>query len=43
MRRVETGRSAGLRTQVLAGLEAGETVINHPGDRVADGVRVTPE
>jgi HlyD family secretion protein len=40
LRRVETGRSAGLRTQILAGLEAGETVINHPGDRVADGVRV---
>jgi HlyD family secretion protein len=43
LRRVETGRSAGLRTQILAGLEAGETVINHPGDRVADGVRVAVE
>jgi HlyD family secretion protein len=43
LRPVETGRSAGLRTQVLAGLEAGETVINHPGDRVADGVRVAAE
>jgi HlyD family secretion protein len=43
LRQVETGRSAGLRTQVLAGLEAGETVINHPGDRVADGVRVATE
>lgn len=43
LRQVETGRSAGLRTQILAGIEAGETVVNHPGDRVADGVRVTAD
>ncbi|MCE8031933.1 efflux RND transporter periplasmic adaptor subunit [Halomonas sp. MCCC 1A11057] len=41
MRRpVELGRRQGLVSQVRAGLEAGETVIIHPGERVAEGVRV---
>ncbi len=43
LRPVETGRRSGLRVQVLDGLEPGETVIRHPGDRVADGVRVRPD
>lgn len=30
----------GLVTQVLAGVEAGDRVIVHPGERVADGIRV---
>ncbi|MBW6391130.1 efflux RND transporter periplasmic adaptor subunit [Billgrantia antri] len=39
-RPVELGRRQGLVSQVLSGLEAGETVITHPGERVAEGVRV---
>ncbi len=39
-RTVETGRRSGLMVQVLSGLEPGETVINHPGDRIKAGVRV---
>lgn len=40
LRAVEAGRSNGVETQVLGGLEPGERVIVYPGDRVADGVRV---
>jgi HlyD family secretion protein len=43
LRRVETGRRSGMVTQILEGLEAGEIVVTHPGDRVRDGVRVAPE
>lgn len=42
-RRVEVGRRSGLVTQVVGGLEQGERVIIHPGERVADGVRVRPD
>lgn len=42
-REVRTGRRSGMVTQILEGLEPGEIVITHPGDRVADGVRVSPE
>ncbi|HYQ72346.1 MAG TPA: HlyD family efflux transporter periplasmic adaptor subunit [Gammaproteobacteria bacterium] len=38
---VEAGHSNGLVTEVLAGIEPGETVIVHPDDRIEDGVRVT--
>lgn len=41
-RRVEVGRRNGLVTQADGGLEQGERVIVHPGERVADGVRVSP-
>lgn len=37
---VTPGRRSGLVTQVLDGLEAGDLVITHPGERVAEGVRV---
>jgi len=37
---VEVGRSSGLSMQVTGGLDAGATVILHPDDRIADGVRV---
>jgi HlyD family secretion protein len=37
---VQTGHSNGLVTQVVSGIEAGETVIVHPDDRLEDGVRV---
>jgi len=43
LRRVETGRRSGLVTQIVSGLTADEKVITHPGDRVADGTRVTTE
>lgn len=42
-RRVEVGRRSGLVTQVVGGLEQGERVIVHPGERVANGVRVSPD
>lgn len=40
LRAVRLGRQNGLEAQVLEGLEAGEQVILHPSDRIADGVRV---
>jgi HlyD family secretion protein len=39
---VKVGQRAGLRTQVLSGLDAGAQVITHPDDRLSDGVRVKP-
>lgn len=42
-REVRTGRRSGMVTQILEGLEPGEIVVTHPGDRVRDGVRVNPE
>ena len=41
-REVAIGQRNGLIAQILAGVEAGETVINHPSDEVEDGGRVTP-
>lgn len=40
VRPVVVGHTSGLLTEVVAGLEAGETVVVHPGASVADGVRV---
>jgi HlyD family secretion protein len=40
---VEIGARGGLATQVLSGLTAGQQVILHPDDKVADDVRVSPE
>lgn len=37
---VEVGQRAGLRAQVLSGLDAGEQVITHPDDKISDGTRV---
>lgn len=37
---VEVGQRAGLRAQVLSGLEKGEQVITHPDDKIRDGARV---
>lgn len=42
-RKVEIGERNGLAAQVTAGLEAGESVINHPGDNVDNGVAVRIE
>ncbi|MFO7604018.1 MAG: HlyD family efflux transporter periplasmic adaptor subunit [Gammaproteobacteria bacterium] len=41
-REVTLGQRNGLSAQVLTGLEAGDTVINHPSDDVEDGRRVRP-
>lgn len=40
---VEVGLRTGLFAQVLSGLAAGDAVITHPGDDLADGVRVRQE
>lgn len=40
LRAVEVGRLSGVETQVLDGLNEGESVILYPGDRVRDGQRV---
>ena len=39
-REVTVGPGNGLLTEIVAGLEVGDTVIVHPGDAVSDGVRV---
>lgn len=43
LRAVTPGRRSGLSSEILDGLEEGEVVVSHPGDRIADGVRVAPE
>jgi len=43
LRAVEPGRKSDLNTQILSGLSAGERVVAHPGDRLADGVRVSAD
>lgn len=40
---VTPGRRSGLVSELLDGLEVGDVVITHPGERVADGVRVRTE
>lgn len=42
IRPVTLGETSGLETEVLSGLEEGETVIAYPSDSVRDGVRVKP-
>ncbi|MEQ8515964.1 MAG: hypothetical protein RIC38_10205, partial [Chromatocurvus sp.] len=37
---VATGQSNGLMTQVLAGLEADDRVVRHPGRELNDGDRI---
>jgi len=41
-RDVKVGRSNGVETEVLDGLREGDRVVIYPGDKVADGMRVTP-
>lgn len=41
-RQVKVGPGSGLLTEVIEGLDAGDVVIVHPDDEVADGVRVAP-
>jgi HlyD family secretion protein len=40
LRPVEPGRRGGLETEILKGLEAGQTVISHPSNELSDGARV---
>jgi HlyD family secretion protein len=40
LRRLEIGQRNGTDAQVVEGLKAGDRVVVHPSDRVADGVRV---
>jgi len=40
LRTVQIGAANGLATEVVAGLNAGESVVVYPGDRVTDGSRV---
>ncbi len=42
LRPLEIGERTGLSARVLGGLRAGERVVAHPDDRVADGVRLRP-
>ena len=42
LRMVEVGERNGLEAEVRSGLRAGETVIVHPADSLADGGRVAP-
>ena len=39
---VEIGQRAGLVSQVLSGLKAGDRVVAHPDETIRDGVRVKP-
>lgn len=39
---VEIGQRAGLSTQLVSGLQAGDRVVAHPDETVRDGVRVKP-
>lgn len=41
LREVTVGKHGGREVQITGGLEKGERVIVHPGDRVAEGTRVT--
>lgn len=42
LRTVEIGERNGLAAQVRKGLEAGEEVVTHPDDKLADGTRIEP-
>jgi HlyD family secretion protein len=40
LRTIEIGRQNDLEAQVLSGLEEGEQIVTHPGDKLDDGVQV---
>jgi HlyD family secretion protein len=40
LRTLKVGESSGIETEALSGIDAGETVILHPSDRVRAGVRI---
>ena len=39
-RSVQVGQRTGLRAEIISGIQVGERVINHPDDRIHDGVAV---
>ena len=41
MRHIEVGQKNGILAEIRSGIATGDKVIAHPGDRVADGVRVS--
>jgi len=41
LRSIEIGRENSLEVEVAAGLDPGERVVLHPGDRVGEGVRIS--
>ena len=42
LHRLEVGRSNGVQTEILTGAADGRPLVVYPGDKVADGTRVTP-
>lgn len=42
LRKVEVGHRNGLLAEIVSGLTENEQVINHPEDRVRDGIRIKP-
>ncbi len=40
LRQVEVGQRSGLRAEIVSGLDAGETLIVHPGSSIEDGTAV---
>ena len=42
MKAVQIGQRAGLVAEVKAGLAVGESIVNHPDDKIRDGVKVKP-
>ncbi|MDX1467517.1 MAG: efflux transporter periplasmic adaptor subunit, partial [Halomonas sp.] len=40
LRHLEIGRQSGLVSQVLDGLEAGERIVTHPSEALADGAAI---
>ena len=41
-RNVQLGRDFGSETEVVAGLDAGEIVVVHPGDDLPEGIEIEP-
>ena len=39
---VEVGRTSGIETEIIAGLDENDQLVAYPSDQVRDGVRVTP-
>jgi HlyD family secretion protein len=42
LRHIEVGERSQLEARILQGVQAGEHVIEHPGNRIADGIRIEP-
>jgi HlyD family secretion protein len=42
LRSVETGKNNGLEAEILSGLKAGDRVLLHPSDKIANGTHIAP-